>query len=200
MASLLDAKKMKRTELFNYFNKVNPELSNPVLNRIVDKSNEQFPTIKQNIELIKTFNGNKKISIEDVEKVVPNSLQDNIFLLTEFVIRGKITEARNLVHDLTMQGEDIIKLTAILTNSFRLYYQTKLMQEKNWSEAKQTEQLKINPYRIKLANQLVGSISSTYFAQALLDLIDLDYQLKSTGADKVYRFDVTLIKLTLKKK
>ncbi|MQW22517.1 MULTISPECIES: DNA polymerase III subunit delta [unclassified Lactococcus] len=198
MADFLEASKVKRNEILQYLLKNNPTLKAPVLNLILDKSNEQFAIVKQNIALLQAYAPDREITRDDVEKVVPKSLQDNIFLLTELVIRGKIEEARNLVHDLTLQGEEIIKLTAILTNSYRLYYQTKIMQQKKWPETKQTEQLKINPYRIKLANQLVRSLPASYFSEALLELIDLDFQLKRSSADKNYLFDLTLIKLTLK--
>ena len=198
-ATLLEATKLKRFELINVMSQLFPDLSTPVLNLIVEKSNEQFSMIKQNIALLKTYSAQRTVTVEDVEKVVPKSLQDNIFLLTELVIRGKIEEVRNLVHDLTLQGEDVIKLTAILTNAYRLYYQTKIMQKKGWSESKQTQILKINPYRVKLANQLVKHSPASYFSNALLELIALDYQIKQSVADKFYLFDVTLIKLTLKK-
>lgn len=198
-AILLEATDLKKMELVKYLAGVYPEIGRPLILRIVEKSNEQFAVAVQNIELVKTYAGERAITEADIEKVVPKSLQDNIFLLTELVIQGKIAQARDLVHDLVLQGEEIIKLTAILTNSFRLYAQVKVMQDKKWNENKQNETLKIHPYRVKLANQQVRKISKTYLFSALLSLIDLDFQLKSSGGDPTYLFDITLIKLTLKK-
>ncbi|MCB6144136.1 hypothetical protein LI288_14105, partial [Lachnospira pectinoschiza] len=106
--------------------------------------------------------------------------------------------ARDLVHDLTLQGEELIKILVILTNSFRLYYQVKLMQNKGWNEQKQTSYLKIHPYRVKLANQQVRNMQESFLAQALLSLIELDYKIKSSGVDANYLFDLALIKLALK--
>ena len=43
-------------------------------------------------------------------KPFQKTLQDNIFDLTQFVLNGKIDEARELIRDLRLQGEDEIKI------------------------------------------------------------------------------------------
>lgn len=196
-ASLLEAAELKNFELIQYFTHLT-KLPKPILTRISEKSGDNFAVMKQNIELVKTYAAGREITLDDVEKVVPKSLQDNIFALSDLIFKRKIDEVRELVHDLTLQGEDLIKILAILTNSFRLYLQVKVMQSKNWQESQQVSQLKIHPYPVKLANQLVRKINLTELSNALLLLIELDFQLKNSVADKDYLFDVVLIKLTLK--
>ncbi|MEY8458397.1 DNA polymerase III subunit delta [Lactococcus ileimucosae] len=195
-ATLLEAQELKPQDLARVF--AGTGLSSAVLQRVFEKSNFSFPVIKQNLSLLKTYVGEREVTVEDVEKVVPKSLQDNIFLLTDLILKGKVAEARELVHDLILQGEELIKILVILTNSFRLYYQVKVMQSKGWNEAKQTSFLKIHPYRIKLANQQVRKMQEDYLSRALLSLIALDYKIKSSGVDANYLFDLALIKLALK--
>ncbi|WP_251711940.1 DNA polymerase III subunit delta [Lactococcus ileimucosae] len=195
-ATLLEAQELKPQDLARVF--AGTGFSSAVLQRVFEKSNFSFPVIKQNLSLLKTYVGEREVTVEDVEKVVPKSLQDNIFLLTDLILKGKVAEARELVHDLILQGEELIKILVILTNSFRLYYQVKVMQSKGWNEAKQTSFLKIHPYRIKLANQQVRKMQEDYLSRALLSLIALDYKIKSSGVDANYLFDLALIKLALK--
>ncbi|MFC4652156.1 DNA polymerase III subunit delta [Lactococcus nasutitermitis] len=197
-ATLLEAKVLKSQELIQYFSR-NSTLVRPVLARIAEKSNDSFSVMRQNIDLVKTFAGAREVTLDDVEAVVPKSLQDNIFALTDLIFQGNIAAARDLVHDLTLQGEDLIKILAILSNSFRLYYQVKIMQGKNWQEAQQVSALKIHPYPVKLANTQVRKVSKNYLQNALTELINLDFQIKSGLADKQYLFDIVLIRLTLKK-
>ncbi|MFK4862586.1 DNA polymerase III subunit delta [Lactococcus petauri] len=195
-ATLLEAQELKPQELSRVF--ADTGLSGTILQRIFENSNFSFPVIKQNISLLKTYVGERTITLADVEKVVPKSLQDNIFLLTDLILKGDVNQARDLVHDLTLQGEELIKILVILTNSFRLYYQVKLMQNKGWNEQKQTSYLKIHPYRVKLANQQVRNMQESFLAQATLSLIELDCKIKSSGVDANYLFDLALIKLALK--
>lgn len=195
-ATLLEAQELKPQELSRIFSGVG--LSTNILQRIFEKSNFTFPVIKQNIALLKTYAADREITLEDVEKVVPKSLQDNIFLLTDLILQGKVVASRNLVHDLTLQGEELIKILVILTNSFRLYYQVKIMQSKGWNEQKQTSYLKIHPYRVKLANQQVKTMHEKFLSKSVLSLIELDYKIKNSGVDANYLFDLALIKLALK--
>lgn len=193
-AIILEALPLKENELLAYFRK-NTALETRVLQLIIEKSNAQFSVVSQNIELLKTFVNGREITIDDVEKVVPKSLQDNIFLLTDLIFRGKISEARNLVTDLLLNGEEMIKILAILTGSFRLYYQVTLLRKKRFDEKQQADFLKIHPYRVKLANQAVRNLPEKWLQKSLSNLIELDYQIKTSRADQKYLFDLALIKL-----
>ncbi len=197
-AALLEAQELKSQELIQYFSRISP-LPKAVLSLIAAKSNDNFSVMKQNIDLVQTYALGREVTLDDVEKVVPKSLQDNIFALTDLIFKGKIDEARDLVHDLTLQGEDLIKILAILTNSYRLYLQVKLFQAKGWQENQQVAFLKMHPYPVKLANQLVRKLNVKSLKNGLSDLIKLDFDIKTSAADKSYLFDITLIRLTLKK-
>lgn len=111
-AALLEAQELKSQELIQYFSRISP-LPKAVLSLIAAKSNDNFSVMKQNIDLVQTYALGREVTLDDVEKVVPKSLQDNIFALTDLIFKGKIDEARDLVHDLTLQGEDLIKILAI---------------------------------------------------------------------------------------
>ena len=46
--------------------------------------------------------------------------------MTQLLLRGQIQSVRELVHDLRLQGEDEIKLIAVMLGQFRTYLQVKL--------------------------------------------------------------------------
>jgi DNA polymerase-3 subunit delta len=195
VGSLLEANALTPQELQRYFmNKSG--LQPKILLRLAEKSNFSFSVMRQNIAILKTYASNREITLDDVERVVPKSLQDNIFDLTDMIFKGQIQSARELVADLTIAGEDIIKILAILTNSYRLYYQVKIMQSRGWSEPLMTRHLKIHPYRVKLAAQLVRRIPKNYLAQSLSNLIELDFAIKTGRANKELLFDIQISKLS----
>lgn len=101
---MLEAQELKSQELIQYFSRISP-LPKAVLSLIAAKSNDNFSVMKQNIDLVQTYALGREVTLDDVEKVVPKSLQDNIFALTDLIFKGKIDEARDLVHDLTLQGK-----------------------------------------------------------------------------------------------
>ena len=55
--------------------------------------------------------------------------------MTQLLLRGQIQSVRELVHDLRLQGEDEIKLIAVMLGQFRTYLQVKLLSAQGKSEA-----------------------------------------------------------------
>jgi len=199
VSQVFEAQPLSEMELLNYFSKEledsKLDLSSHILKRIFEKSNNNFGPIKQNIDLLKLYKSSGSVTLEEVDYILPKTLQDNIFDLTDLLLKGKINEAQTLVDDLRFQGEEVIKLLAILLGNFRLYYQTKLLLEKSWSQKQISDFLKIHPYRIKLACTVVKSLAKSELEKIILSLIDLDFKIKTSYADKNYLFDLELIKI-----
>lgn len=191
----LTAALLKENELSQYFQRKS-KIDADIVNRIIDKSNNNFAVIKQNIALVKTFAQGREVTVDDVDIAVPKSLSDNIFDLTDLILKGKVSDAKKLVLDLVLQGEDEIKLLAILTNNFRLYYQIKLLLEKKYTENQMIAYLKINPYRLRFLLGPARNRNKQFLAQALRFLIDTDFKIKSGQADKAFLMDMVLIRLS----
>lgn len=191
----LEATDLKPNELSKYFI-ADSGLQPNIVNLIIEKSNANFAIIKQNIELVKTYADGRTITPEDVQAAVPKSLSDNIFDLTDLILKGRLVAARELVADLVLQGEDEIKLLAILTNNFRLYYQIKILLDKNYTDKQIIAFLKINPFRLKFLVAPARARTKAFLAQALEQLIDTDFKIKSGQADKKFLLDMALIKLS----
>ncbi|WEV44695.1 DNA polymerase III subunit delta [Streptococcaceae bacterium ESL0687] len=201
-AVLLEAKALTEFELKNYFmayaNYLNLRIEGQNLTYVFERSSYNFSLIKKNLELLKLYKDDKPVTLEDLDSILPKTLQDNIFSLTDMILGQNINGARALVSDLQIQGEDTIKLLAILTGNFRIFYQVKLLQTKGYNQAQITEFMKIHPYRIKLALKTIKSFSVDFLAHTLKNLIELDYQIKSGYGDKDYLFDTQLIKIALR--
>ncbi len=190
----LEATDLKLNDLTKYF-VTDSGLQPNIINLIIEKSNANFSIIRQNIEMVKTYADGRAITPDDVQAAVPKSLSDNIFDLTDLILKSKLVEARALVADLVLQGEDEIKLLAILTTNFRLYFQIKLLLDKHYTDRQLVEFLKINPFRLKFLVVPARARSKVFLAQALRQLIDTDFKIKSGQADKKFLLDMALIRL-----
>lgn len=190
----LEATDLKLNDLTKYF-VTDSGLQPNIINLIIEKSNANFAIIRQNIEMVKTYADDRAITPDDVQAAVPKSLSDNIFDLTDLILKSKLVEARALVADLVLQGEDEIKLLAILTTNFRLYFQIKLLLDKHYTDRQLVEFLKINPFRLKFLVGPARARSKAFLVQALRQLIDIDFKIKSGQADKKFLMDMALIRL-----
>lgn len=202
---VLEANHLKEAELRQFFmqavEKMGLSMDNKVMDHLLVKSNLDFAEIHKNLAFLQSYKGRDRISLDDIEQAIPKSLQDNLFDMSQLLLQGKIDQARSLVRDLRLQGEDEIKLTAILLNQFRLFLQVQLLYKEGLSEQHMVTELsgitgrKINPFQVKFALRDSRSLSVSFLKEAVQVLIETDYQMKQGQFDKDYLFDIALLKI-----
>ena len=204
-AQLLEATELKEQELRAHFaeeiKSLGLAIDSQAFDQLLIKSGFDFSEIQKNLEFLKTYKGASSITITDIEEAILKTLQDNLFDLIQMILKKQIDSARSLVKDLRLQGEDEIKLLAILLSQFRIYTQVKLLKQEGRTESQIVSDLseltgrKVNPYQVKFALRDSRGISLAYLEQAICLLIDTDFQMKSGTYEKDYLFDLTLLKL-----
>ena len=204
-AQLLEATELKEQELRAHFaeeiKSLGLAIDSQAFDQLLIKSGFDFSEIQKNLEFLKTYKGASSITITDIEEAIPKTLQDNLFDLIQMILKKQIDSARSLVKDLRLQGEDEIKLLAILLSQFRIYTQVKLLKQEGRTESQIVSDLseltgrKVNPYQVKFALRDSRGISLSYLEQAICLLIDTDFQMKSGTYEKDYLFDLAVLKL-----
>ena len=204
-AQIIEATTPKEQDLKRYFSGQAQELGlqfvGDSLDQLLLKSGYDFGELQKNLALLQAYKEDGQITLQDIEEVVPKSLQDNIFDLTQMILKRQIDQARNLVKDLRLQGEDEIKLIAILLGQFRMFSQVKIFSEEGQSESQIVVSLselsgrKVNPYQVKFALRDSRKLSLSFLKQAMMTFIETDYVIKSGTYDKDYLFDVALLKV-----
>lgn len=204
-AQIVEAATPKGQDLKRYFATQAQELGlkfvGDALDQLLLKSGYDFGELQKNLALLQAYKEDGQITLEDVEEAVPKTLQDNIFDLTQMILKRQIDQASNLVKDLRLQGEDEIKLIAIMLGQFRLFIQVKILSEEGQPESQIVTSLsdlsgrKINPYQVKFALRDSRRLSLPFLKQAMITLIETDYAIKSGKYDKDYLFDLALLKV-----
>ena len=204
-AQLLEATELKEQELRAHFaeeiKSLGLAIDSQAFDQLLIKSGFDFSEIQKNLEFLKTYKGASSITITDIEEAILKTLQDNLFDLIQMILKKEIDSARSLVKDLRLQGEDEIKLLAILLSQFRIYTQVKLLKQEGRTESQIVSDLseltgrKVNPYQVKFALRDSRGISLSYLEQAICLLIDTDFQIKSGTYEKDYLFDLAVLKL-----
>lgn len=136
------------------------------------------------------------ITLSLVENLVPKTLEHNIFQLTEQILKGDTEKAYQTYEDLHLQGEETIKLTAILIGQIRLFLQTKILQKVGYQQANIAETLGVHPYRVKLAMQQVAKFPLELLVSMYDELVDNDYQVKTGQAEKELLFQLFILRST----
>ena len=167
----------------NELNQQYKDIKQDALNLFIELTGINFNLIKQELEKIILFIGERPtITKQDVETIVNRSLEQNVF--TDRLYSKGQEEAVNLVNDLIIMKEEPIKLLALITSNFRLYYQCKIFRKKGYSQQQIAKTVGAHPFRVKLALKT----SRQYQLNQLMEIINAcagtDYKLKSSYMDK----------------
>ena len=204
-AKVFDAVEAKEQELRQYFQKWSQkqglQFVGQSFENLLIKSGFQFSEIQKNLLFLQSYKEDSVIEEEDIVNAIPKTLQDNIFDLTQFILTKKMDQARDLVRDLTLQGEDEIKLIAVMLGQFRTFTQVKILAESGQTESQIASSLgsflgrNPNPYQIKFALRDARGLSLSFLKQAISYLIETDYQIKIGLYEKGFLFEKALLQI-----
>ena len=204
-AKVFDAVEAKEQELRQYFQKWSQkqglQFVGQSFENLLIKSGFQFSEIQKNLLFLQSYKADSVIVEEDIVNAIPKTLQDNIFDLTQFILTKKMDQARDLVRDLTLQGEDEIKLIAVMLGQFRTFTQVKILSESGQTESQIGSSLgsflgrNPNPYQIKFALRDSRGLSLSFLKQVISYLIETDYQIKTGLYEKSFLFEKALLQI-----
>ncbi|WP_436854005.1 DNA polymerase III subunit delta [Staphylococcus caeli] len=172
------------------------DIKQDALDLFLELTGISFNIVKQELEKVMLYLGDRStINKQDIHQIVNRSLEQNVFLLTEYIQKNKKVKAVQLVKDLIAMKEEPIKLLALITSNYRLFYQCKILNQKGYSGQQIAKTINVHPYRVKLAlNQ-----ARNYQLENLLNIIDTcaetDYKLKSSYMDKHLILELFILSL-----
>lgn len=172
------------------------DIKQDALNNLIELTGINFNIISQELDKLMLFLGDRPtINKDDVNQIINRSLEQNVFLLTEYIQKRQKNKAIQLVKDLINMKEEPIKLLALITSNYRLYYQCKILSQKGYSGQQIAKTVNVHPYRVKLA---LGQVRH-YQLEDLLNIInscaETDYKLKSSYMDKQLILELFILSL-----
>lgn len=204
-AHLFEASPLKEAELRSYMQTYAKEqglyFDESSLEALLVKSNFDFSDSLTNIAFLKTYKKLGHVTLDDIQEAIPKTLQDNIFDLTTLILKQDVNAVRELVRDLRLQGEDEIKLIAIILGQLRMFLQVNLLAKAGKHEHQIVQELSdllgrsVNPYQVKYALRDSTYLSLSFLQKSITTLIETDYQIKQGIFDKDYLFDLALLKM-----
>ncbi len=158
--------------------------------------NASLSAIAQEVKKLSTYIGDRdSITLEDVKKLVARGLEQNIFELINKVVNRKRTEALQIFYDLLKQNEEPIKMMALIANQFRLLMQTKYFSQQGYGQKQIASNLKVHPFRVKLAIDQARLFSEEELKSIIEHLAVMDYEMKTGKKDKQLLLEMFLLKL-----
>lgn len=199
-SKLAKVEQMSEQEIKNWIkNKLHEnfkDIKQDALDLFIELTGINFNIVSQELEKIILFLGERPtINKKDVEEIINRSLEQNVFLLTEYIQKGEKYKAIQLIKDLIVMKEEPIKLLALITSNYRLYYQCKILSRKGYSGQQIAKTINVHPYRVKLALNQVKHYQLTHLLNIIDQCAETDYKLKSSYMDKQLILELFILSL-----
>lgn len=199
-SKLAKVEQMSEQEIKNWIkNKLHEnfkDIKQDALDLFIELTGINFNIVAQELEKIILFLGERTtINKKDVEEIINRSLEQNVFLLTEYIQKGEKYKAIQLIKDLIVMKEEPIKLLALITSNYRLYYQCKILSRKGYSGQQIAKTINVHPYRVKLALNQVKHYQLTHLLNIIDQCAETDYKLKSSYMDKQLILELFILSL-----
>ncbi|HHT67070.1 MAG TPA: DNA polymerase III subunit delta [Erysipelotrichaceae bacterium] len=135
----------------------------------------------------------KHITFDDVALLVTRPLEENAFLLYNYLMEEKNADAVSLFRDLKSNNVEPVTLISMISNQFRLLNRVSYLSSRRYDSESIAKELGINPIRAKIFRRNSFVISRKTIAKTLEELFQLDLKIKSGLVDRHYSFELFLI-------
>jgi DNA polymerase-3 subunit delta len=157
-------------------------MTDEAIGRLIDTVGQDLVQLQSEIHKMATYVGEQQeITKSDVELLMTRTLEQDAFQLLNAYLRGDTTTALTVYHDLLLQKEEPIMLTALLASQIRLMSNVRYLQKKGYHAQAIAKQLKVNPYRVKLIVESRQKVGEDRLLDVLHRLASADYQLKTSS-------------------
>lgn len=199
-ADMVEAKELNGPETADFIKGLakseGKQIDSDAAEELVILCNASLSAIAQEVKKLSTYIGDRdEILLEDVRKLVARGLEQNIFELINKVVNRRRTEALQIFYDLLKQNEEPIKMMALIANQFRLILQTKYFSQQGYGQKQIASNLKVHPFRIKLAIDQARLFSETELKSIMEQLAVMDYEMKTGKKNKQLLLELFLLKL-----
>lgn len=165
---------------------IDEDAANEMLNRV-----DNLGSFLQEAEKLAIYG--EPVTLPLVEELVTPLLEENSFALVNAFISGDKAKTIKIYQDFKVQNQEPVAFIAQVGNQFRTYAQIYICHEEGLTNDEIATQLKIHPYRVKLAMDQRRKTSLEEVFNILLALSELDYKIKSGQIDRFYGFEMFLL-------
>ena len=178
----------------NIFKEKGKNIGKIQLRYFSEKVQNNFDIIKREIDKLCAYTYGREIEKEDIDKLIANKSEDDVFDLVEYISNKKINKALDLLDDLLFKADQHILIVIIIENHFKRIYEIKIYMSKGKRADYFMSKYKLPQFVCeKLMNQ-ANKFSLKQLGQCIRICVDTENKLKSSSGDKSTEMELMLFK------
>lgn len=155
------------------------------LRQLIELVGSSLWLLHHECEKLSTYAGQAGvITLSMINELVPRTIEDDVFKLTNYLMNQKGDEALCLWHDLLTLSQEPLRILALITRQIRLTLQVKVLADTYHSDKEIASLLKVHPYPVKLARSQGLHFSEKELRSHLQLAVQAEEQIKTGLVDK----------------
>ena len=164
------------------------------INLLIDRVGNNVSIIEQELNKLMLYKiDDKVITKEDVINLTSVNIDTDIFKFIDFIIQKEKDMAMRIYTEMIKQGEEPIKIIALLASKFRLMYQAVELTRSGCSQQDISSTLGVHIYSVKLAIQAGLKYNNKLLLKYLDKLADLDISIKTGKVEPVLGLELFIL-------
>lgn len=168
------------------------KIDNEALQEFVIRVSEDYTLISNEIKKLKSYSD--KITKEDIINLTPAKIEENVFELTDAIISNNKNKALKVFKDLRINNVDPVTMISLVAGQLRFMYQVCYLKDEGYGASSIASKLNVHPYRAEIALRKAYSYQQNDLLKSLVDLANLDLDIKSGIIDKDNGFEMFILK------
>lgn len=169
-------------------------IDNATISLLVNRVGNNLSILENEIKKIKLYKiEEKSITKEDVLNLTTAVIDTDIFKFIDNIISKEKSIALKTYFEMIKEGEEPIKMIALLASKFRLMYQSVELTKMGYSQQDISNTLNTHIYPIKLAINAGLKYNSNLLLKYLKNLANLDIDIKTGKIDPVLGLELFIL-------
>lgn len=160
------------------------------IGKLLENNLDNYDLVLNEIDKISLMTNN--ITLDHIKAYSYRLVAEDNFEFCDAIIKKDYALIDRSLTDFINLKCELAPFLALLAGQYRIIYAVKCLTGSNEEIAKKIE---VHPYRVKLAKEKSLMYSKDEIQKKLLDLCDLDYQIKTSNIDKYLLFKIFLVNL-----
>lgn len=172
-----------------YFSSRGCSIANDAANELINRVGSDYGRFMQEIDKLASYANGEQISLINVEKLVAGKDEDDVFALSNALIRGDIKKSITIYRQLKLTSIDEVPLIGMLASQFRFMDMVSFLDNRGLDSNAIARELKASPYRVEITLRNLYRAKKGDVARVIEMLYQADKDILSGRCSGPYAFE-----------
>ncbi|KPU44133.1 DNA polymerase III subunit delta [Oxobacter pfennigii] len=178
------------------FKRLNKIIGKAEISYLISRVPGSLNDILNEIKKISSYIGERgEIKREDIDAVVVNTLEMNVFQLVDSVSLKNPSKALYILNELIIESQPIPVILSMIIRQYRMLLNIKLMTQKGYSNAEISQKLSLNIYVVSGIKKILPNYSEDQIIKRLKRCLDADLAIKTGRMDSRITIEALIVEL-----